>query len=412
MKKRLYTNLFFIAILGCFMIPQQVLALGISPNPTIQEGAANGVRIEKTVTIMRADSTSAARVKITGVGEAAKYLELPQTEFIIPAGESQSKYTFFIAPVGAPNGDHTAKIIFEKRTITNESSGGSAATMNEAIGATVRFSVTDDEIKKLEVKDIQFDEVEVGLPFVANYYLQNMGNVDARLDKIDIRLEDMTDPEHVYEVSFDAATLPLITPGASERRVATLKDRIPQGEYMAVITLYFDNKELQTFSQKIVMNPPGTLGQEANVISIDVDTRTPLIGQPIEIIGILENTGDIGFFGTFYAEVHNEEGVKVESYTSKEKFLLRSQKSEYRFSHTFSEPGAHSIKAYFEYGVQKTDSTAIDITVTAPQSEKSSMTLVYIGVGIVFILLLILFVIRFMVKRPHAAKKKGGEKYG
>jgi len=134
-------------------------------------------------------------------GEGARYLELPNKEFIIPAGQRVADYIFYIAPQGAPNGEYRANLNIISKTSSDVNFAGAGSNIKLGVVAKVRFTVIDKEIKRFQILSLSVSPTEVGQPFFVQMYIDNTGNVDARPDKIDVKLVDLSDSTSVINFS-------------------------------------------------------------------------------------------------------------------------------------------------------------------------------------------------------------------
>ncbi len=272
-----------IIIMICFMCvgwlcqSRPVDAFGVSPSPLIRDNVANGVKIPVSVTLLRADDSRASEINIVqGSGEGFRYLSLPKMNFVFPAGQQRLDYEFFIAPETAPNGKYEAIMIFEKRGLAEAGGSitGSGASVQEAVGVRVVFTVTDDEVKELDILNLEFEKAELGMPLVFYLFMRNSGNVDIRPDEIKLSMVDQTDPSIKYEHTYLSKEIDILSPGRENDVRFMLTDKIPQGEYIAVVVVYLDGKELYRKEDiRVKIHPPGTLGQSAEFVSFFTDKQ-------------------------------------------------------------------------------------------------------------------------------------------
>ncbi|MFH1946706.1 MAG: hypothetical protein ABIJ23_00900, partial [Candidatus Magasanikbacteria bacterium] len=344
--------------------------LGVSPSPITRDNVSNGVRMRTRVNVVRSSALDKdVLIEVQLQGESSRYLELTQESFIIPKGQKQAVYEFFISPQSAPNGHHEAMLLFTNKGPVNESSqagssGNSGASILEAMLLGVNFIVTDNEVKEFNVSSFAVEDTEVGLPLQFSYVLENNGNVDGRIDKIEVLVVDTTDSSHEYRETFLKEQNPLLAPGEHKEMVLFMNQTIPQGEYQFSAVFYFNNENIFSISDRLVeVLPPGSLGQEAKFISFLTEKERYKKDELLELIGILENTGDVGLRANLYVEVRDEDDIRIDLLRSDDKFVLKGKKGEFRIQTRLSEIGLYNLKAYVEFGAGKSEYKNLQIEI-------------------------------------------------
>ncbi|MBU0661073.1 hypothetical protein KKG22_02735 [Patescibacteria group bacterium] len=391
-----------------------VSAFGISPTPVFESNAVNDVRIARTINIVRSNNDDAVLIKIYKSGDSARYIDLPVDEFIAPAGQILTPYTFYIAPSAAANGRHTALLLFEKQGAVDELGAIiNGARGLEAIGLSVGFEISDRQVLGLKVADSVFEPLELGMPLSISYLLQNTGNVDTKLDKIQIDVVDITDENHTYSRTVLKQDLEFISPGASERRFFMLDEKMPMGRYKATISYFFNQERIFSDHRTIEVLAPGTLGQSMDIISLNVPEGPVHVGTVADIISVIKNTGKVGFASRMYVDIYKD-GERLDTLRAKDVFLLKDQQTEFRSDFMFNQgAGVYRLEIYFTYGAQKTAVSEFSIQVINSHSSfslltwfKSNIIITNMPLCIFLIILLMLMTICCFLKNRKQKKEK------
>lgn len=400
--------LFSLSILGCLGVSVlPVCALGISPTPIVRDNVANGVKMEEHVKIMRSDIIGNAIIEVNLFGEAARYLQFDKKTLIIPEGQTEIDYTFYIAPQGAQNGRHEGFVTFvRKATDYGKKFAGSGASVQEAISARVIFTIVDHEVKTFQISDVKFEDTELGLPIIFSFFLRNSGNVDIRPDRVELTMVDITDQTSVFKKTYEQKDIEVIPPGGQKAFSLTMDQKMPQGQYDASAVFYMNNVVVYRADHKTLrILPPGSLGQGADFTTFSSDKPNYSENELSEITGVLKNTGSIALNTAFVAEVYKD-GKRLDILRSKDKIVLKGQQGHYTNDYRFQNYGEYKLKGYFEYGSNKTPYKELTIQVLAPSGVNNSMRLVIIIIFVIAILLVCgILVVRHSRHRFKKAKK-------
>lgn len=406
--KKAYQFLFIIIVV-LFVQLEQVNALGISPSPIIRNNVINGVRIPGTVTITRGSSIGDELVEVSISGESGKYLELSKEKIIIPDGKSRLDYTFYIAPKTAPNGEHTAYILFIKKGLIGggKTGGGTGAVLEEAMMARIVFTVTDQEVVEIKIGDVFFSDVEVGLPLLFSFYMRNDGNVDVRPDRLYLEMTDITDEKHSYSKEFTQSDFDLLLPGENITVSLIFLDSVPQGEYNANAKFYLKNEIIREESNiKIEVLPPGSLGQGAEFTVFKTEKNIYNKDELVEFNAEIVNTGQIGIKSVFFLEIYQNDS-RQDLVRSSDKFILKGRTGLFRENYRFLNYGDYRVDAYFEYGASRTEKKSLNISIPKPVSVGVGWGAnnIIIVVGIVLFLSLIIIVLILFIKKRRGKNK-------
>lgn len=389
MKYRLgFASSSLILMLGICSIPFSVRAVGVSPSLTVVENMANGIDVERIVTISRSDTNSSGFFTVGVSGEGAKYIYLPKNTVSILEGQRNITFPFHIRPVGATNGEHTANLIFTGGVDPKSGGGANAVSIISGVIAKVSFVVTDQEVKDIVVTNLAIDDSEIGQPLTLIFSVKNTGNVDIAPDRIDVTLADVTDSENVIRETISGSALTPVEPGRTENVSARLNQKVPLGEYLATAVFYLGGKEVyKRESLRVFIWPAGTLNQSADFSAFTLNGNTFEVGDLIKINATIANNGQIGIEPTWYVDVKRN-GKTVDVLRQDKKTIGKGSAAEYFLTFRPEKRGAYTFDAYFEYGIKKTESKKAEALVGGMGNSA-----VWFGVGGVILIILIVIVV-------------------
>lgn len=392
MRKLFY--LFFVFLIS-FSLVQNVLAVGVSPGIIELEDLANNVVIDKSVFISRANPSQDEYYKVTVLGEGAPYIHLSSNKLKLPKGETQVPFDFQIKPVAAPNGTYKASLSFDGTTpdanTTGEQNGISFLT---GVTALVKFSVSDKEVKKMEVLEIYNQETEVDQPYVFFFQLRNTGNVNAKPDRIELTFFDRSDPTHIIQEVIPSEKIAFVEPQKTDKIVVKAESKVAEGKYDVEIKVFLGNDVL--FSKKFFTHilPKGTLQQKIEFQEFKISKEDLLIGETVRFSGLAKNEGEVAIEPIFVLEV-SKDGQVLDLKRSEKQLILKGESVSYPLSYVGEEEGEYTAKAFFEYGVRKTDPKEVKFVVG------SDYTLYYIIGGSIFGVLLLIMILVLKKKKKN-----------
>lgn len=401
MKKflRRVVLVFFLVML----FPDQTHALGISPSPFVRENVANGTRIPANVEIIRSSVSKEEYVTVSGSGNGFRYIELPETTAIFSRGVNTLDFTYYLAPKAAPNGNYEAIILFVKKSGAPNKASGTGVSVQEAIGQRVRFSVTDRQVESYTISSASFEETELGMPLSFSFWSENTGNVDLKITRAELSLVDETDSSHVFNKIYSEKDLPVIPPGEKKQVMLSYDETVPVGNYLASLTIFKNEKEIfRKEKYRIKVHPPGTLGQEAEMVSFvtEMDKKTYDINEPIEFLGSIKNTGKLGFKASFYVDFYKGD-KKIDNLRSEEKYIFKGKTGDFRQTYRFSDSGKYTAKGYFEYGSTRTEIKTIDLEIKSPNKPVSSIVTIILSILIIVAIFFVGWLLFKKIKRKH-----------
>lgn len=390
-------KLFYIVVvfLISFSLVQNVLAVGVSPGIIELHDLANNIVIDKSVFISRANPSQDDYYKVSVSGEGAPYIALSTTKLKLPKGEQQVSFPFQIKPVAAPNGTYKASLIFNGTTPdANTPTDQNGVSFLAGVTALVTFTISDKEVKRMEVLDIYNQETEVDQPYVFFFQLRNTGNVNAKPDRVVLTFFDRSDPTHIIQEVIQGDKIAFVEPQKTDKVIVKAESKVPEGKYDVEIKIFLDNNIL--FSKKFFTHilPKGTLQQKIEFQEFKLSKAAVSIGETVRFSGLAKNEGEVAIEPIFVLEV-SKDGQVLDVKRSEKQLILKGESVSYPLSYVGEEKGEYTAKAFFEYGVRKTDPKQALFIVG------SDYTLYYIIGGSVFVVLLLIMILVLKKKKKN-----------
>ncbi len=386
-----------IALVGSIAVVSATQAVGLSPAFTDGGKLRRDNDVQKIVYISRSNPTKDAYYRLTVNGDGARYIVLDKELIEVPAGKHQVPVQFSIRPESAANGTYTAKLSFVATGgPSGEADDGASVSIVEGVVGQVQFSVTDEEIRSFSIIQVSVDDTEENLPVTFMYDLVNSGNVDARPDRIEVVVTDVTDGTEAYREEISAAQLAFVAPGDRGRNTVTLNGTLPQGMYYLQMS-FFAGSEL-IFSRnnvRLEVFPAGTFARDIAFTSFTSNDTSLSAGSLIRFDAEVRNTGDVVVEPVLFIEIKRGNDV-VDLLRSDSRVIRKGGDSTYTMSFRPQQGGNYTASAYFEYGAERTDFQEISFSVDGG----ASMGL-YIGAGILLLIIVIVIIMMMNKKRPQ-----------
>ena len=346
--------------------------LGVAP-ATIELGQAlRGSQHLRTIQVFSAASDP-IECELSIEGEAAAWVGLyadaessePINRITVP-GEGQAALTArFSIPDDASNGLHQATVVVRTAPSAGGESGqSSGASMVLRADVTVSIEVTGTQVLSGEVIDIVVRDTELNSPFVALVAFRNTGNVEAHpLVSVEIRKDDQL----VQTIASDTTVIP---PGElANAEVEADLVGVPEGDYVAVVTVSLDGAVLATKEIPFKVLPVGSLTREGNVISLTTEGQL-ITGRVLQVHAEFANTGQVPALAQLLVEV-NRGGSLVGVEESRELRVMPNGQATLTAYVQLTEPGAYVLRCQVDYGGKLTDvqELSIDVLLAAPEPE-------------------------------------------
>ncbi len=350
-----FTPISLLLISVIFLLPRTAFALGISPGVVVATNVINGIQIKRVITVTRANPSHDETLSITAGGEGGKYLQLPTPTLVLPKGQQQTPYTFYIAPVAAPNGPHDAVIHFTEQLPTGPGSSNSLSTLLSITGH-VHFVITDQQVRDFSVGSIDTTDSEVGQPLVFTIAITNNGNVDALPEGIDVSLADTTDPKHTLTAHVNGSDLTAVPPLETQTIVVkTTPNPAPTiGTYVGSISVTDAQKEIASKKDATFrVFAPGTLSQSVALDSFTSNVTSVDAGNNIRFDAGMSNTGSGN--ATVLLNIDLYQGGKIiDTLRTENQVLVRGASGHLSLVYAPKNSGSYDAHAWLEYGVSRT----------------------------------------------------------
>ena len=159
-----------------FFSVDSVKAIGVSPGVTVIENIAPENSVQRALHISRADVSRDNVVSISVLGDASKYIFVETEELELPKDKRQVPLRFTIAPQGAEPGSYSA--VINIRLGAGRGLRGAQLAVLPALAAKVDFTVTNEKIHNVEIKNVHAPAIHEGEEIQLKVLIQNTGNVD------------------------------------------------------------------------------------------------------------------------------------------------------------------------------------------------------------------------------------------
>lgn len=244
-------SIFFLLII--FFSAENVFAssIGASPPYITNENLLRGSHYEQEIVISRSNPDSSARAVLEidapefGVPSFENWLSFePGMEFELPKDEERVTIKAKVdVPQDAVLGDYKGYV----RLKLLEESEGQVISV-PAVRIDVNLTVTDIEVRELEVRLAEIQNVKKGEPLIMSAKVANNGNIRASLSKVEINITT-TNNEPLQTVS--AAISDEISPfGEDNVEVKFEGINLDLGEYWGTISIY--DGEMELFREKVI----------------------------------------------------------------------------------------------------------------------------------------------------------------
>jgi hypothetical protein len=340
--------------------PQNLYALGLSPGLYKIDKVLNNVSLKKRIIISRNNPAKEDKFVVSVVGDAAQYIKLSTTDFILPKGQKEVGYDFIIEPKNLQNGKYNATIYFEpeiiKQTATDTKSSGNSILYGGQV--SIYFTVTDEQVIGGLVSNVKFNDIELGegqrLPFSFNF--KNLSNVDTAPNKIQITVKNSEDVTVIDNKLEEIKIVELVRPEETGMLVSDIPVNLPLGTYSANIGLSINDTAVGS-AEKMIFKvlPIGSLTQTISYEQLSI--------RPKE----LEKTGDIAYFEAtarntgklaYQAVLHVEilDGEKVIDIIESDKVLMiPNQKALLKLSKPINNSGTFKVRSFIDFGPNRSE---------------------------------------------------------
>jgi hypothetical protein len=397
-KSRL-SMVLFLFIFGFLLNFSQVKAIGVSPSIIEVNDLANGIVVDKQVFVMRENPKSEEIYTVKVEGDGSKYIKLSSDKITIPKGDGKFPYKFSLNPVGAANGTYKVKLVFDG-TVPEASaqSGNNNVAILAGITARINFTITDQQVKKIEISSLRSDEAEVNQSVVLHFRVKNLGNVDAKPDLIKVALTNQLDPTQVFTDEITSENIEFVGPAKDQEISVKLKSSIPQGRYNLKAEFYVGGSIIYTQEISVEIFPSGTLAQKLDVLSFTVTPQKLGVGETVRFSSNVKNSGEIVLEPVFVVKILKD-GQQLEFLRSEKQMLVKGEGGTFSLSYRTQELGNYVASSYLEYGVRKTEAKELNFSVEKDNSVRNAI----IG-GAILLFIILIFVLLVVLIKKHKKK--------
>ncbi|MFH1537070.1 MAG: hypothetical protein ABID45_03720 [Patescibacteria group bacterium] len=389
------------------VIPHLVGAVGISPSFIEKPNILKDSTQTTSILVFRDPEDSQEAVYDVKVrGEYAHYIIGPE-QLIISAGKDSAQYTFEINPQDAAIGDYEVLIDFLRHPedLDTETGNGEKNKVGAKIyittgsTATVKFTVTGEQVLKYELVSFQARDTETDKPLYIDYSINNTGNVEWKPDKIELFFTDVLDDTKKSSIEILSEDIPLVKPGEFKEIISEASHDLSEGAYVGQAKFYYKDELVgKLSSQQFRVYAPGTLDQAGELISVSTNKTDYKAGEKIKLEAVFKNTGEIPVKALLITEIYKDDELKD---------LLRGQESIIDKGDEITLPqiielfksGKYTLSVYVEYGNRMTETKSVEIVV------KRSISIV-ISIIILIIVIAIIFASTLMCKKYNCKKRR------
>jgi len=360
-------NIFGLSVLSAVLfgvIPSPVLAVGISPVLFEANGLLQNSSISRQVYVTRSNPAEDEQgiARVTGAG--APYIRLPNDgRFAMPKGLYNTPYEFFIEPGNLEEGTYEARIQVAPTALSGDATGAAGSQILTGALATIRFTVTTEEREVFAISNPQVREAEEGQILSFLYHFNNTGNVDTRLNRIDVSIRDEQDPSFLYTEEIAQEKLKIFKALSTNSDTVPTKANLPIGSYVMKIVFYKNDTAVFTSRDlRFRVSPRGTLSQKGETVSFEVDKAEYENGEIVGFKGVFENTGNVGYMASMGVSVYQDE-KRIDSLSTESKFVPSGEKVTFEKDYRPELSGSYRALGSFSFGARKTEESGVDFSI-------------------------------------------------
>jgi len=400
--------------IGLLLTPTPSYAFGISPASIHVDNLLRGSKQTRTVRLLKIpdeyDETLIIKAEPTSID--GKSITGP--EFVtIPAGQRTAPYTLEIDGSRVANGAYQGAVIFSRAQSSQTQVNGTSTKTSVVNGAAIvsqtvigiYYTVTGEEQLGYEFRDLFVQDTETILPLYLRYNMLNKGNVSWRPKGFYLSLTDELHPENPINLNISGDALPMVQPGEYSSILVEKTIPLTEGTYTAKMQFYDQNNKTiaELKSNKFAVFPPGTLALKGEMTALSSNKATYVPGENIKISAEFKNTGTIPTHAILITEIYGPENELIQINRTNETVVEKGETVLLNQFTTLEKPNDYTVSGHVEYGVKKTDTKKIAVTVRSPV-----VTLVGPGLTLwifFFILILLLLILFYLWYRTTKKSK-------
>lgn len=409
MVKKILSTIGFLIIAG-FAYPLSVFATGITPSEIYIDNILPNTEIKKIVTFTRGTITSDEKFSVTFSQEAAEYITpLDGKEITFKKGEHAFPYHFSLKIPQLAQGTYVSKVrvsqlqstkkrprlknIGQKATNEKTDTANSGSSIRSGAEGTIYITVTNEAHDEWEVKQTRIPPTEENQTIGISFLIRNLGNVDTKPSKIAMHLKNTFNAKEVYDEVIDLVDFKPVAAFSERIDSATSKIKLTTGSYGADIVFYNKSGDVVHTSETLYFDvvPEGSLKQKGEFTTFLLDKQQGAyeLGEYIKTIASFKNTGTIGTRPSLVLEIFKGD-KRIDVVKSEPVFVPVNESFELEKELQIKEGGNYKVDASFMYGISKTPSKSITVTVGSTFNNMQ-MLLIISGIGTLTIVSVFIF---------------------
>jgi len=374
-----------------FLIPQVVGAIGVSP-PVIE--IPNLLRDSSQTKVISVSRGSEDQGEVTYTvrirGEYAHYISGPE-KVVIPAGKDLAQYSFEVNAKEAALGNYEVLIDFlrvpvglDTGSVEEGDKAGAYVTVVTGATATVKFTVTDEQILEYKLVSFQVRDTETDKPLFIKYSIDNTGNVEWKPSKIELFFTDVLDDTKKSTLEILNKDIPIVKPGERKEMVTDLPHDLLEGAYIGQVKFYYKDELVgELSSQQFKVYPPGTLRQAGELVSLTTNKSEYKTGEKIKLEAVFKNTGEIPVKALLITEIYKGDELK-DLLRGEEIIIDKGEETTLPQIIELVKSGEYTLSAHVEYGNRKTETKSVEILAKGSISLLSSVVILALVIVIIF----------------------------
>jgi|GEM_PF-1745841 len=401
----------FILFLGMCLFPNSASALGLAP-PTIEvESILRNTTQQRSVVLLRSpDDVGDFVLHVKPEGPNANFILGGESDIIFEKEDARKVYEFDLNPGDAPNGKYQVNLSFlksiPKNTPSTQSSGFGVAIIT-GVTAQVFLTVGGEEYLNYELLNVSAEKTEVGKKLNVAYSLNNTGNIDWQIEKIQLEFKKKSDMSTVNSIEIPASGLTHAKAGQPNQHFSlSVEHGLPEGEYFLAATFFEKEKVAGTLQsqQSFTVFPAGTLAQKGSLKALTVNKSTYQSIEKVKLNAVFANEGDIGLDASLVTNIYRNNAL-LDLKKSDTYHLDPGEETTLSEIFTPDSDGSYKIEGYVEFGNKKTDMKTVEFEVGSSGSTASDKIGIklnsFTGLGILSLIILACIFTYVMLKRRH-----------
>lgn len=359
MKK--ITKIYSIFLIFIFLI-NSVYAININIEPTNVnfDNVLSSGRSEKTILIYT-DSEAPIKVSTSIRGELKDWIKITSQTDFSTSKNLPLKLKLLVNPTSnIENKVYNGELIIN--ILNQETPKISTYIGDNTIFIPISLQISNQEIKKVDVKNIIIRDIEEDKPFDVQSTITNLGNKESKIEiEIEIEIENS-------QGLVDSLLLNYIVIESEDDQI--FSDNIDMdlgiGDYIAKIKVTSNEVTIREYNKNFKVLESGSLLKKINLVKVVNDERIH-IGDYIRANIYLENVGEVSTFSKFKGKVYLGNSL-IQEIESNEIYISIGEVKYVFTEFTPSSIGEYKIVGQIFYEDTATDEKEFTVKVV-PESE-------------------------------------------